>query len=126
MIRYLVVVYLQSYFTKTSGDSFGKGEFYFKCNGKRYPDKGDFHLKRGLTFDPQPNPTSYIAIVDDKQKVVKFDFEVREADPGRDDKFIDQKMNINIDPLNQTYELTDKKQRCTLKIVVQVIPTDMW
>src|SRR4030042_190148 len=124
MVRYLVQVYLQSFFTKTSGDSFGKGEFYFKCNGKRYPDKGEFHLKAGQTFDPQPNPTFYTAIVDDKEKVVKFDFEAWEADPGRDDKFIDQKMNVNINPMNQTFELTDKKQRCSLRIVVQVTPSD--
>ncbi len=126
MARYIILVYLQSFFTKTSGDVFKKGEFYFKCNGKRYPDKGEFHLKGGDTFNPNPPPTFYTAILDEKEKVVNFDFEAWEADPGRDDKFIEHKMKINIGPLNKTYDITDKQQRCELKIVVQVFPTDKW
>ncbi len=126
MARFIVLVYLQSFFTKTSGDTFKKGEFYFKCNGKRYPEKGEFHLKAGETFNPNPPPTFYTAIVDAGEKVLNFDFEAWEADPGMDDKFIDHKMKINVAPLNQTYEISDKKQRCTLKIVVQVFQSDKW
>ncbi len=126
MVRYVVLVFLQSFTTKSSGDTFGKGEFYFKCNGKRYPEKGEFRLKGGETFNPNPPPTFYTAIVEDKEKVVNFDFEAWEADPGRDDKFIDHKMKIAVAPLNQTYDITDKKNRCALRIVVQVFPTDKW
>ncbi len=126
MGRSMVLVYLQTFFTKSSGDTFGKGEFYFKCNGKRYPDKGEFHLKGGETFNPNPPPTFYTAIVEDKEKVINFDFEAWEADPGRDDKVIDIKQKVSISPLNQTYEFTDKKQRCVLKIVIQVFSTDKW
>ncbi len=123
MTRYLVQVYLESFFTTTSGEKFGKGEFYIKCNGKRYPNRGKLHLNAGQTFDPQPNPTLYTAVIDDKEKFINFKLQVVEADPGRNDIFIEHEMKIAIKPYNQSYELFDKSQRCTLKFVVQVVPT---
>ena len=124
MTRYFVTAYLDSFFTQDSGDIAGKGEFYFKCNKKRYPDVGFIQMKKGQTFDPEPNPVMYSAVLDDKTKEVKFDLEVWEEDPGMDDKFIDKNFHYPLRPTHETFELTDKKEKCKLKLVVKIEETE--
>jgi hypothetical protein len=126
MTRFYIVAYLDSFFTKTSGDIVGQGEFYFKCNGKRFPDIGVIQLKANESFDPEPNPVMFAAILDESKKEVKFDFEVWEEDPGRDDKFIDQVIKFPIRQMNQTVELKDKKGKCALKLVIKMDPAPKW
>ena len=126
MTRFIVCAYLESFFTKDTGDIGGKGEFYFKCNGKRYPDIGEIQLGKNQTFDPEPNPVFYTALVDAGKKEVKFDVEVWEADPGRDDKFIDKEFKLPLKTMNETVVLSDKKNRCQVKIVVKMEEAKNW
>ena len=124
MTRYFVVLYLDAFTTKVSGDIGGEGEFYFKCNGQRYPNKGVIKLKKNETFDPEPNPVFYTALTDDKD--VKFDIEVWEEDKGRDDKFIDQNVKYPIKPTEEKIELHDKKNKCSLKLVLKIAQAEKW
>jgi hypothetical protein len=126
MARFFVQVYLQSFYTEDSGDIAGEGEFYFKINGTRYPNKGIIKLGKKETFNPNPAPVFYTAIVDGKEKELKVDFEVWEDDIGRDDKFLDQKIKINVAPQSQVLELRGKKKPCILKLIVNVAETRNW
>lgn len=120
MARFFVVAYLESFVSRESGDmGGGQGEWYFKCNGKRYPDRGVIRLKAGQHFDPEPRPVFYTELAD-RNKEIKFDFEVWEEDKGRDDKFLDKEFKLKVDTMNQTFELTDKKQRVDLKVKVRM------
>ena len=126
MVRFFVVAYLESFISRTSGDmGGGQGEFYFKCNGKRYPDKGVIKLKAGEHFDPEPNPVFYTEL-GDGGKEVKFDFEVWEEDRGRDDKFLDKEFKLKIGQMNQTFDLTDKKQKVDLKVKIRMDEAKNW
>jgi hypothetical protein len=126
MARFFVVAYLDSFVSTTSGDIGGQGEFYFKCNGKRYPDKGVIKLKANEMYDPEPNPVMFTALMESSEKRVKFDFEVWEEDPGRDDKFLDQKLEFPLTPMNQTLELKDKKNKVNLKLNVKIADAGKW
>jgi len=126
MTRWWIVCYLDKFYTKVSGDIAGEGEFYFKCNGKRFPDKGVIKLKKNETFDPEPNPILFSALLEDKDKEVKFDVEVWEEDPGRDDKFIDQEFKIKLAPMNEKKTLMDKKQKCQLDLVIKIEEAKNW
>jgi len=125
-MRYFVNVFLDTFFTRDSGDIGGKGEFYFKVNGKRYPDKGVIHLGKNETYNPEPKPTFYTALVDGSEKQLKFDFEVWEEDIGRDDKFIDKEFKFPLTMTNQVMEFTDKKNRCALKVVLSIRDAGKW
>jgi hypothetical protein len=119
-MRYFVNAYLDSFYTKTSGDVAGKGEFYFKSNKKRYPDVGEIHLGKNEYFNPPVKPTIYTALVEDKAKEIKFDFEVWEADPGLDDKFLDKEFKLPLKLTNQTFDLVDKKGKVNLKVLITI------
>lgn len=125
MTRFFVVAYLEAFVARESGDMGGQGEFYFKSNGKRYPDKGVIRLKAGEHFDPEPNPVLYTEL-GDSGKEVKFDFEVWEQDRLRDDKFLDKEFKLKIGQMNQTFELTDKKQRVELKVKIRMEDAKDW
>jgi hypothetical protein len=126
MARYFINLYLDSFVSQDSGDITGDGEFYFKCNGRRYPNKGVINLSKGELFDPKPNPTLYTSILDEKEKNVKIDVEVWEDDPGRDDKFIDHVLKYPIKAMADVVTLQDKKKRCTLKLNLSMTVTDKW
>jgi len=126
MTRWFVVCYLDKFISKSTGDIGGEGEFYFKCNNKRFPDKGVIKLKKMEMFDPEPNPIFYSALMEDKDKEVKFDVEVWEEDPGRDDKFIDQEFKIKLAPMNETKVLTDKKGKCQITLVIKIEEAKNW
>ncbi len=126
MTRFFVTVYMDLFYTESSGDIAGQGEFYFKTNGKRYPDKGVIKLGKKETFNPEPNPVFYTAIVDSDVKELKVDFEVWEEDVGKDDKFLDQTIKIKPMPQNQTIELRGKKKPCVLKLVINCVETKNW
>jgi hypothetical protein len=123
MTRFYIQFLLDKFYTKTSGDIGGKGEFYFKINGKRFPDKGVILLKGNETFDPEPNPTLYTAVLDDKEKTIKCDFEVWEEDPGRDDKFLDKEFKLPIKTMSETQTLSDKKGKVELTMIIKMAPT---
>ena len=124
-MRYFTVLYLDSFYTSTSGDALGKGEFYFKCNGNRYPNKGVIKLGKGQKFDPEPNPVFYTSLTDGDSDL-KLDIEVWEEDPGRDDKFIDQVLKYKVNAMNQTIELKDKKGKCVLKLILKIEEAKEW
>jgi hypothetical protein len=126
MARYYVSVYLDSFISTKSGDIVGKGEFYFKCNSKRFPDKGTINLGANQLFDPEPNPTFYTALVEEKEKKVKFDIEVWEEDPGLDDKFLVKKFEYPIKTMNETIVLKDPKGICQLKLILKMQETKDW
>ena len=127
MTRYFAVVYLDSFISADKGDVIGAGEFYFKCNGKRYPDKGVIKLKQDQLFDPEPNPVFWTVIaVDDDVKEIKLDFEVWEDDIGRDDKFIDEEIKVPLKITQQNLELKGKKKDCSLKVVLKISETQIW
>jgi hypothetical protein len=65
-------------------------------------------------------PTLFTALVDDNKKEIKFDFELWEADPGRDDKFLDKEFKLPLKPTNQTFDLVDKKGIVNLKLVITI------
>lgn len=124
MARHIVQVFLDSFWTKTSGDVGGGGEFYFKTNGRRYPDEGTINLKAGQTFVPDPKPTFYTALTEDKN--LKLSFQVFEEDPGLDDKFLDEDINHPIRPGTQTLVLQDKKGKVKLILIVKIEEANRW
>ena len=125
MTRYVVNVFLDSFYTKKSGD-IGEGEFYFLCNKKRFPDEGVIKMKKNETFDPEPNPTFFWGIVDSKKDKMKMEFKVKEQDPLKDDTFLKEKIEFTLKNQKQVFTLTDKKGICELKVGVQIKITDKW
>jgi hypothetical protein len=123
MVRFYIVCYLDAFQSMVKGDVFGEGEFYFKCNGKRFPDRGVIKLSKGEIFNPQPPPVLYSAVVDNKEKTIEFDLEVREQDPLIDDKFLDQKFKIPIQAMAENKVLVDKKGRSQIKLVLKSVET---
>lgn len=127
MARFYVNVFLDAFKTNVSGDLVGEGEFYFKCNDSRFPDDGEIKLGKEEVFNPKPNPSIYTAMVDSKEKEVKLKIKVKEADPLKDDTFINEKLMFPLKPTNDhAFELKDKKGRCILKCILNIVEAKNW
>ena len=124
--RWVISVYLDSFYTKTSGDTFTEGEFYFKCNGHRFPAEGEIKLDKDEKFDPEPDPSIYFEIKQTKADKTKLKIEVLEKDPGMDDTFIKETLVVPLKDGKQTIKLTNKDETCKLKGKIYIKETEKW
>lgn len=123
MSRFLIAVYLKSFVAKNISEVAGEGEFYFKCNRRRFPSYGTIHLKKLEELRIEPMPLMYLAIVESRKTKFKFNISAREDDPVVDDLMIERTFEVPVKPLAQDFEMFDKTKLCALYIHIRIEET---
>lgn len=125
--RYMVGICLESLKTIGRYDVDKTGEFYFLVDGgklfrSRIPDKGNIELRENQVFESRSDTftlwSEFVTFKDEEDKVVKINIQLKESDPGVDDKLADQDFTIKC-PQETEYvmlESKDGKTKAKLKI----------
>jgi hypothetical protein len=123
MGRFLVFVSLKSFITRSTSDLIGEGEFYFKCNRRRFPHQGTVHLKKMEEFKLEPQPLMYFAITDNNKPKYKFNISVHEADLVGDDLMIKRTFELPLKTIDEDFEMVDKTKVCALYVHIHIEET---
>lgn len=127
--RWYVSVFLEEMHTMTSGEMFGsEGEWYFKVNSYRYPQKGVILLSKNETFNPEPKPSIYTVMVTQSPKKpnLVLDIRIMEEDLIWDDTMLKEKLTIPFQEGNKSYDLKSKDGKVTLKLKVYCQNRQRW
>jgi len=126
--RWYIITFLESLFTKTSGDLFfHEGEWYISTNGQRYPYKGHLKLSAYELFTPpEPKPTLYAAVTFQRKKPFKITFKVKEQDPLRDDVMLKSELELQWQNSDFVREIISMNGKVTFNVRVLMYRNDEW
>jgi len=123
MKKNLFIVRLDSFFTETSGDVVGKGEFSITVSNEgeehQYPLEGFIRLGKNETFAPRPYPTICTGTIESDQKVI-LHVKVTEHDLKEDDIFIDSEFSIHTEFFEQNVEIVGTTHQCKLSLNILI------
>lgn len=119
MKKFFYIVRLKSFFTETSGDVVGKGEFSIVVsndeNEFHYPSEGYIKLGNNETFSPRPYPTIFTGTIESGQTET-LHINVTEHDIREHDIFVDSNFSIHTDFLEQDVVLEGTEHHCALQL----------
>ncbi len=119
MSKYLFIVRLKSFYTSSSGDLLGKGEFSLEVTDHegphRYPNEGFIALGNNETFSPKPMPTLLTGTIETEENIT-FNVKVTEHDVRDDDLFIDGQFSIHTEFFEQDVVLKGTEYECKLEL----------
>jgi hypothetical protein len=119
MTKYFFIVRLKSFYTSTSGDLVGKGEFSLEITDQedshRYPKEGFIALGKNETFSPEPMPTLVTGMIETGGNK-SLNIKVTEHDVRDDDLFLDGQFSIHTEFLEQDVVLNGTEYECKLEL----------
>jgi hypothetical protein len=119
MTKYFFIVRLKSFYTSTSGDLVGKGEFSLEVSDHerphRYPNDGFIALGNNETFSPKPMPTLLTGTIETGGNI-SLNVKVTEHDVRDDDLFLDGQFSIHTEFLEQDVVLNGTEYECKLEL----------
>jgi hypothetical protein len=119
MTKYFFIVRLKSFYTSTSGDLVGKGEFSLEVSDNegphRYPNDGFIALGNNETFSPKPMPTLLTGTIETGGNI-SLNVKVTEHDVRDDDLFLDGQFSIHTEFLEQDVVLNGTEYECKLEL----------